>query len=166
MMRVEGCFMLATGQTSGLDLNDTVKSLLLEKANVLWSVPPDATVYEAIAIMSEKHIGALVVLMNGRLAGIITERDYARKIILKGRHSHETRVEEVMTTPVLYVTREHSIGQCMHLMTSRRIRHLPVLEGDRVVGMLSIGDLVNWIITAQKETIRHLNNYITGSYPA
>ncbi len=158
--------MLAAEHASGVNLNESVKSLLLQKEDVIWSVSPGATVYDAIAMMSEKRIGALVVLTDSRLVGIITERDYARKIILKGRHSRETLVHEIMTTPVFYVTPEHSVGQCMHLMTSRRIRHLPVLEGDRVAGMLSIGDLVNWIITAQKETIRHLHNYITGSYPA
>jgi CBS domain-containing protein len=116
--------------------------------------------------MSEERIGSLVVLSAGRLVGIVTERDYARKVILMGRQSRETQVSEIMTAPVLCVTPDHSLGQCMHLMTSRRIRHVPVLDGDRVVGLVSIGDLVNWVITAQKETIRHLQNYITGSYPA
>jgi CBS domain-containing protein len=115
--------------------------------------------------MSEKHVGALVVLSAGQLIGIITERDYARKVILQGRQSRETRVREIMTTPVLYVTPEQTINECMHLMTSRQIRHLPVLDADRVTGIVSIGDLVSWIITAQDETIRHLHNYINGSYP-
>ena len=116
--------------------------------------------------MSERRVGALVVLSAGHLSGIITERDYARKVILKGRQSRETLVREIMSAPVLFVTPDKTIGECMHLVTSRRIRHLPVMEGDRVVGMLSIGDLVNWIITTQEQTIRHLHNYITGSYPA
>ena len=115
--------------------------------------------------MSAKHIGALVVLSAENLAGIITERDYARKVILQGRQSRETLVREIMSAPVLVVTADRTIAECMQLVTSRRIRHLPVLEGDRVVGMLSIGDLVNWIITAQDQTIRHLHNYIAGAYP-
>jgi CBS domain-containing protein len=122
-------------------------------------------VFDAIASMSEKHVGALVVLHAERLVGIITERDYARKVILKGRLSRETRVHEIMSAPVQYVTPEQTIAECMHLMTSRQIRHLPVLEDDRVTGVVSIGDLVNWVITAQDDTIRHLHNYITGSYP-
>jgi signal-transduction protein with cAMP-binding, CBS, and nucleotidyltransferase domain len=158
--------MHPTEQSSGVDLNETVKSLLEQKDYSLWSIPSKASVFEAVARMSEKGIGSLVVLDAGRLVGIITERDYARKVILKGRQSRETRVDEIMTAPVLYVTPDHSIGECMHLMTSRRIRHLPVLEVDRVVGLVSIGDLVNWIVTAQKETIEHLHNYITGKYPA
>ena len=115
--------------------------------------------------MAEKHIGALIVVSAGHLVGIITERDYARKVILKGRQSRETRVREIMSAPVVFVTPEQTIGKCMHVMTSRQIRHLPVLEADRVIGIVSIGDLVNWIITAQDDTIRHLHNYITGSYP-
>jgi CBS domain-containing protein len=148
-----------------VDLHQTLRPVLAQKGPALWSISPDASVYDAIATMSEKHVGALVVLSAGHLAGIITERDYARKVILKGRQSRETKVREIMSAPVLYVTPEKSIGDCMHLMTSRQIRHLPVLEGDRVTGIVSIGDLVNWIITAQDDTIRHLHNYITGSYP-
>jgi CBS domain-containing protein len=158
--------MQGTEQSSGVDLNEAVKSVLTQKSKELWSIPPEASVLDAITSMSEKRIGALVVLSAGNMVGIITERDYARKVVLKGRHSSDTQVVEIMTTPVFYVTSEHTIGQCMHLMTTKRIRHLPVLEGDYVVGMVSIGDLVNWIITAQKETIRHLHNYITGRYPA
>jgi CBS domain-containing protein len=158
--------METTAPQQAVDLQETVKSVLAGKGQTLWSISPDATVFDAIGEMAEKHVGALVVLSAGHLAGIITERDYARKVILKGRQSRETQVREIMTAPVLYVTPLQTIGECMHLMTSRQIRHLPVLEGDRVTGMVSIGDLVNWIINAQDETIRHLNNYITGSYPA
>jgi CBS domain-containing protein len=148
-----------------VDLQQTLRPVLAQKGSALWSISPDASVYDAIATMSEKHVGALVVLSAGHLAGIITERDYARKVILKGRQSRDTKVHEIMSAPVLYVTSEQTVGECMHLMTSRQIRHLPVLEGDRVTGIVSIGDLVNWIITAQDDTIRHLHNYITGSYP-
>jgi CBS domain-containing protein len=156
----------ATESSRAVDLHGTVRSMLTQKSDALWSISPDANVFDAIATMAEKRIGALVVLSAGRLVGIITERDYARKVILKGKQSRETRVDEIMTAPVLYVTPEHSIGECMHLMTSQRIRHLPVLEGDHVVGLVSIGDLVNWIVNAQTETIQHLHNYITGKYPA
>jgi signal-transduction protein with cAMP-binding, CBS, and nucleotidyltransferase domain len=153
-------------EQSAVDLNEPVKSLLAKKGYTLWSIQPEASVFDAVATMSERHVGALIVVSADRLVGIISERDYAHKVVLKGRHSRETQVHEIMTAPVFYVTPEHSVGQCMHLMTSRRIRHLPVLDGDSVLGMVSIGDLVNWIITAQNETIRHLHDYITGKYPA
>ena len=126
--------------------------------------PADPGFHTAGFVMST--IGALIVLSAGRLAGIVSERDYARNVILKGKQSRETKVREIMTTPVLYVTPEQTIDECMRLMTSRRVRHLPVLEGETVVGMLSMGDMVNWIITAQEQTIRHLQSYIAGSYPA
>jgi CBS domain-containing protein len=148
-----------------VDLQEPVRNLLRPKGRVLWSISPEATVYEAIEQMSEKHVGALVVLSGGQLAGIVTERDYARKVILKGRHSKDTQVREIMTSPVLFVTPETSIGECMRLMSSRRVRHLPVMEADKVTGMVSIGDLVNSIITSQDQTIRHLTGYIMGTYP-
>jgi CBS domain-containing protein len=157
--------MQTTAASRAVDLHERVKSVLAQKGPVLWSISPEASVYEAIVSMSEKHVGALVVLSAGHLAGIITERDYARKVILKGRQSRETRVREIMSTPVLYVTPEHTIDECMHRMTAHHIRHLPVLEDDRVTGIVSIGDLVNWIVTAQDNTIRQLHNYISGSYP-
>lgn len=150
---------------STIRFEEPVKSLLQQKGHAVWSISPEATVYEAIEQMSEKHIGALVVLSAGRLAGIVSERDYARKVILKGRQSRDTRVREIMTTPVLYVTPETTVDECMRLMTARRVRHLPVLEGDNVAGMLSMGDVVNWIITSYEQTIHHLQNYIAGAYP-
>jgi len=149
-----------------VDLYEPVKHVLRQKSNVLWYTSPDSTVYDAIDEMSKRHIGSLVVLSGGRLAGIVTERDYARKVILQGRHSKETLVREIMSSPVLFVTPETSAGECMHLMTERRIRHLPVMEGDRVAAMISIGDLVNWLVTSQQRTIHHLTGYITGKYPA
>ena len=157
--------MHSTASPRAIDLNENVRSILAQKSHVVWSISPETTVYDAITIMSEKHIGALVVLSAGRLVGIITERDYARKVILKGRQSRETRVREIMSEPVLFVTPDQTIGKCMYVMASRQIRHLPVLEADRVIGIISMGDLVNWIITVQDDTIRHLHNYITGSYP-
>lgn len=144
---------------------DLVRTLLEKKGHAAWSISPDATVYEAIESMADKHIGALLVIRGGHLAGIVSERDYARKVILRGRNSHETRVREIMSSPVLYVTPGQTIDECMQMMTARRIRHLPVLEGDAVVGVLSIGDIVNWIVSAQQQTIEHLKSYIAGSYP-
>ncbi|HYL78211.1 MAG TPA: CBS domain-containing protein [Bryobacteraceae bacterium] len=144
---------------------DTIDSVLKLKGRQLWSVAPTATVYEAIKTMSDKGVGALLVLTDGRLEGIISERDYARKVILLDRSSKQTTVREIMTSPVLTVTPRDTVEEAMRLMTEHRTRHLPVVERDRVVGMISIGDLVNWIITAHEETIGQLQSYIAGSYP-
>ena len=147
--------------------DEPVRSLLRMKGkNPVWSVTPDETVYHAIEMMSERKVGCLVVLIGGQLAGIVSERDYARKVILRGRSSQETRVREIMSTPALFVTPEKTVADAMRIMTNRRVRHLPVLESDKVVGMLSIGDLVNWVIDSQQRTIKHLHNYINGDYPA
>ena len=146
--------------------DEPVRALLRTKARVIWSIGPEETVFRAIEIMSEKQVGCLVVLIGGQLAGIVSERDYARKVILMGRSSAQTRVSEIMSTPALFVTPGKTVAESMRLMTDRRIRHLPVLEGDNVVGMLSIGDLVNWVIASQQQTIKHLHNYIAGNYPA
>ena len=148
-----------------VELNEPVRSLLRQKGQTVWSISPDATIYEAIEQMADKNIGALLVMHGGRLDGIVTERDYARKVILKGKSSRETRVRDITTAQVLFVTPNQSIDECMRLMTSRRVRHLPVLEGENVVGIVSMGDLVNWIIASHEQTIQHLQNYIAGSYP-
>ena len=142
------------------ELATTIRDVLRNKSRDVWSTRPDATVYQAIELMAEKQIGALPVMENGELTGIISERDYARKIILKGRSSKETAVSEIMTSPVISVSPQHTVGECMRIVTENRVRHLPVLEGGRMIGMISIGDLVNWIITEQQETIRHLEAYI------
>ena len=146
--------------------DEPVRSLLRSKPNLLWSVSPETSVYRAIELMAEKHVGCLVVLSGGNLAGIISERDYARKVILMGRNSMQTLVREIMTKPVLFVTPEQTIDEAMRLMTSRRVRHLPVLEGEIVTGVLSIGDVVNWVVTWEQQTIQHLEGYIDGNYPA
>jgi CBS domain-containing protein len=144
---------------------DKIDSVLKLKGGQIWSVAPTATVYDAIEEMSAKGVGALLVLTDGHLAGIISERDYARKVILRDRSSKQTQVQEIMTSPVVTVTPQHSVEECMRTMTENRIRHLPVVDRDRVVGIISIGDLVNWIISAHEETIGHLQSYIAGNYP-
>lgn len=143
----------------------TVRAILSNKGTAIWSVSPDATVYDALSMLSEKDVGALLVTEAGRLIGIFSERDYARKVILMGRSSQEMQVHEIMTSPVITVTPDHSIERCMQLVTEHRIRHLPVVDGEELVGMVSIGDLVNAIISTQADTIQHLSNYISGTYP-
>ena len=145
---------------------ESVHLILKNKGSQIWSLAPDATVYEAIAMMAEKNVGALLVVSEGKLVGIISERDYARKVILQGKSSKETLVGEIMTSSVITVTPGHTVDECMRIMTSHHIRHLPVLEGEKLVGAISIGDLVKAIISMQAETIQQMGNYITGKYPA
>jgi CBS domain-containing protein len=141
---------------------ETVASILKKKGDVIWSVQPTTTVYEAIALMAEKSVGALLVVSDGKLVGIISERDYARKVVLQRRSSSDTLVREIMTDKVITVSPDHSVENCMKIVTEHRVRHLPVLAGDQLVGVISIGDLVNAIITEQAETIGHLHTYISG----
>jgi CBS domain-containing protein len=139
-----------------------VQHLLAAKGGDLVSISPDASVLEAITLMADRSIGSLLVMQGDELKGIVTERDYARKVIVKGRSSESTRVADIMSTAVITATAEQTVRKCMELMTNRRIRHLPVVEGGKVVGMISIGDLVQAIIAEQQEEIEQLESYISG----
>jgi len=139
-----------------------VSSLLHHKGAALWSIPPEATVFDAIRLMADKNVGALLVMSGGRLDGVISERDYTRKVALRGKSSRETRVREILSSRVVSVTPADSVEECMRLMTEHRVRHLPVLEGEDVVGIISIGDLVNWTISAQDAAIAQMEQYIAG----
>tara|TARA_B100000315_G_scaffold178338_1_gene166997 strand:+ start:34 stop:468 length:435 start_codon:yes stop_codon:yes gene_type:complete len=142
----------------------TIAQLLKTKGDQIWSVKPKKTIFKALEIMSEKEIGALLVMEDGKLTGIFSERDYARKVILKGKSSKETPVGELMTKKVFYIDSQKTINDCMAMMTAKRIRHVPVIEDNQVMGIVTIGDVVNQIISEQEVTINHLENYITGSH--
>ncbi len=141
---------------------NSIKQLLQDKGSEVWKVPPDTSVFDALELMAEKNVGALLVIDADKLIGIFSERDYARKVILKGKASKNTPVKEIMSTKVLYVGPDQSIEECMALMTDKRIRHLPVLVGDELLGIISIGDVVKAIISEQQITIHWLEKYISG----
>jgi len=149
-----------------MNVPGTVSEILCHKQPEVWSVGPDATVLRAIQIMAEKDIGALPVVEGNRLIGIISERDYTRKVILMGRSSRQTPVQDIMSRDPYTASPDEPIVECMRVMTEKKVRHLPVLDGENLVGILSIGDLVNWIISAQSVAIDQLEKYITGAYPA
>jgi CBS domain-containing protein len=149
-----------------MEIAGSVGAILAHKGPAVWSIAPNATVFDAIELMADKNVGALPVVENGRLVGIISERDYTRKVILKGKSSKETPVKDIMTLELVTAHPGDSVSQCMHVMTDKRVRHLPVLEGTKMVGLISIGDLVRRIISAQTATIDNLEKYITGDYPA
>jgi CBS domain-containing protein len=140
----------------------TVAQLLRTKGQHVLTVAPDVSVFDALGVMAEKNVGALLVVEERRLVGVFSERDYARKVILKGKASRDIPVREIMTSPVLYVRPEQTIEDCMALMTDKRVRHLPVLEDERLVGVISIGDVVKAIIAEQEFLIEQLQNYISG----
>jgi CBS domain-containing protein len=147
-------------------ITDTVDQVLKNKAfNKVLPVRPEQTVHEALSMMAEYDVGALMVMSDGKLLGVLSERDYARKGILKGHHSRETTVAEIMTSPAISVTPQQTVDDCMNLMTQGHFRHLPVLDGERVVGVISIGDMVKWVISGQEHAIQALEGYIMGAYP-
>ena len=149
-----------------MEIAGSVSAILAHKGSAVWSIAPNATVFDAIQLMADKNVGALPVVENGSLAGMISERDYTRKVILKGKSSKETPVRDIMTQELVTAGAGDSVTECMRVMTEKRIRHLPVMEGSKMIGLISIGDLVRRIISAQTATIDNLEKYITGDYPA
>jgi CBS domain-containing protein len=142
----------------------TIAEVLNLKGRNVWSISPEITVFDAIQMMADKNVGALLVVEDDQLIGIISERDYTRKVILKGKASKQTAVKEILSGQLITVSPQHTVEECLRIMTDQRVRHLPVLDGTKILGVVSIGDLVNWIISAQTTTIQQLQTYITG-YP-
>jgi CBS domain-containing protein len=145
-----------------MNANATILEILKFKGNQVWTISPEATVFQAIQLMAEKNVGALLVTEGNKLVGIISERDYTRKVILKGKSSRDTAVREILSGQVFHIASDQTVEDGLHLMTDHRVRHLPVLDGERILGIVSIGDLVNWVISAQNTAIRQLETYITG----
>ena len=154
------------GNTSALLMNvtGTIDAILAQKPGEVWSVSPDATVYDAIAMMADKNVGALLVVENGQLVGILSERDYTRKVMLRGKRSRETQVREIMSTNLTTVTPKEGIDDCLRFMSEKRIRHLPVVSDGQIRGVISIGDLVKHVISAQSAALDQLERYISGGY--
>lgn len=142
----------------------TINEILQHKGTTVWTIGPEATVFEAITLMADKNIGAVLVMDKDKPVGMLSERDYTRKVAVRGKTSREVKVREILSADLIHVTPKHSIEECMRLMTEHRVRHLPVLEGGKILGLVSIGDLVNWVISAQGTTIHQLETYISG-YP-
>ena len=149
-----------------MEISTAAKTLLEHKCRNIWTIAPAATVYQAIQMMSEKNIGALPVVDGTRLVGMISERDYMSKVALHGKSSRETPVSDIMTREIVTVGPDQNISACLEIITEHRIRHLPVLDGGVLLGIISIGDLVKWIIETQRMTIQQLNAYISGGYSA
>jgi CBS domain-containing protein len=172
VMRTNGNFgksrflhQLTAETKAPMSLVDTVRLVLKQKGQNVWHISPEACVYEAIEMMAEKYVGALLVVSEGNLVGIVSERDYARKVILQGRSSKETPVKEIMTSPAVFVTPDQRVEDCLRIMTDKRIRHLPIVEDGKILGVVSIGDLVKWMVSDQQQTISQLHSYITSQYP-
>ncbi|MBA3833140.1 MAG: CBS domain-containing protein [Chthoniobacterales bacterium] len=149
-----------------MDVSGTIETILGNKPRPIWSVSPDATIYDAIAMMAEKNVGALLVMENEKLVGIISERDYSRKVMLKGKTSRDSFVREIMTTELTTAHPRETVEECLRFMTDKRIRHLPVVAEGELRGVISIGDLVKHVISAQSATLEQLKDYISGGYPS
>jgi CBS domain-containing protein len=149
-----------------MDVSGTIDKILRQKSGRIWSIPPDATVYDAIALMAEKNVGALLVMENEQLVGIVSERDYSRKVMLRGKTSRNSTVREIMTTELTTAHPRETVEECLRFMTDKRIRHLPVIEDGSLRGVISIGDLVKEVISSQKATLDQLRDYISGGYPS
>jgi CBS domain-containing protein len=149
-----------------MNISGTVDSILNDKGHEVWSIEPFATVYEAVEKMAEKNVGALPVMERGKLIGMFSERDYTRKVVLHGKSSRQTLVQEIISRPAIAIEPCCTVEEAMRIMTENRIRHLPVMESERVVGIVSIGDLVNWTISAQSMALNQMEDYIAGKYPA
>jgi CBS domain-containing protein len=149
-----------------MEISGTISQILASKGAEVTTTTPEAVVFDALTVMGEKNIGALVVIEGDQVVGVFSERDYSRKVILQGKTSRSTCVREVLSQPVITITPTDSIEECMQRMTVHRIRHLPVVDGGKLVGVVSIGDVVNWIMQAQRHAIKQLTGYISGQYPA
>jgi CBS domain-containing protein len=147
-----------------MDVSGNISAILGQKSAEIFSVSPEATVFEAITMMDEKNVGALLVMEGEKLVGMFSERDYTRKVVLRGKRSREIKVAEIMSSNLIVTHLQEGVEKCLRLMTDKRIRHLPVLDGEKVIGIISIGDLVKWVISCQSATIAHLENYISGGY--
>lgn len=147
-----------------MNVTGTIDAILAQKSAKVWSVTPDATVYDAVALMAEKNVGALLVVEKGELVGIVSERDYTRKVMLRGKRSRDTQVREIMSTELTTVTPKEGIDDCLRFMTEKRIRHLPVVSNAEIRGVISIGDLVKHVISAQSAALDQLERYISGGY--
>ncbi len=148
-----------------MDVGGTISSIIGQKGSQIWSITPEATVFDAIQLMADRNAGALLVLRDGALVGLISERDYTRKVMLRGKRSKETQVQEIMTSDPTAVSPNESVQNCLRKMTEKRIRHLPVMEGAEIRGVVSIGDLVKWVISHQAAALEQLESYISGGYP-
>jgi CBS domain-containing protein len=148
-----------------MEIHGTVRDILQNKGGEVWTTTPEATVYDAIGLMGEKNIGALVAVDGDEVIGVLSERDYSRKVVLQNRTSRDTLVGDILSRPAITVSCGDSIETCMQLMTCRRIRHLPVVDNGALVGLVSMGDLVNWVMQSQRHTIQQLQGYISGEYP-
>jgi CBS domain-containing protein len=147
-----------------MDVTGTIDAILAQKGSEIFSITPEATVFEAVELMANKNVGALLVIQDGKLVGLISERDYTRKVMLRGKRSRETQVREIMSSDLTVVSPREPVENCLRMMTDKRVRHLPVLDGDTIRGVISIGDLVKWVIATQSAAIAHLEMYISGGY--